>query len=241
MTTALAKRQLTPDIWQMIQSIAPTMKDARLFGVATPEQAAAIMLKGHELGLSFTASFEFIHVIEGRPSLSPRGALALILQSPECAGVEIEDISEGGKPSACKVTMKRKNGLIYTATFSMEDATRAGLVKKDSGWDKYPALMMKWRAIGFAADVVFPDVIGGMKRADELGADLTPTGEVIEGSWTPASAIVSGPQQTATPTQITIADLTSQYSPAQIMEANEGRIPATKEELELVAERLRGV
>jgi hypothetical protein len=34
--------------------------------------------------------------------------------------------------------------------------------------------MLRWRAIGFCADVVFPLLIGGMKRADELGAGITP-------------------------------------------------------------------
>ena len=51
MTTAIVRKEVTPEIWQMIERIAPTMKDSRLFGVATVHQAAAIMLKGHELGL----------------------------------------------------------------------------------------------------------------------------------------------------------------------------------------------
>jgi len=48
---------LTPDVWHMIDQIAPAMYRSRLFRVSAPEQAAAIMLKGYELGLSLTASF----------------------------------------------------------------------------------------------------------------------------------------------------------------------------------------
>lgn len=244
---AVSKPQITQDVWSMIQAIAPVMKDSRLFGVATTEQAAAVMLKGHELGLSLTASFEFIHVIESKPTLAPRGALALILQSPLCDGVEIKDETDDkGNPIACTVTMKRKGGMTYTARFSMEDAKRADLVKDKSGWVKYPSLMMKWRAIGFAADVVFPDLLNGLKRADELGADLTSGGDVIEGSW---SQVGSQPSQTQPQTvvnNVTVSQsqpaydpdrlnkLLNQFGAGAIMAANDGKIPGTNEELDAI-------
>src|SRR3990167_3398040 len=76
-----ATRELTPAIWHMIEIMSPVMHKAHLFGVTSPEQAAAIMLKGYELGLSVTASFEFVQVIQGKPSLSPRGAMAILLSS----------------------------------------------------------------------------------------------------------------------------------------------------------------
>lgn len=232
MSNAIVKHQpLTPEIWRMIEGIAPTMKDSRLFGVATAQQAAAIMLKGHELGLSLTASFDFINVIQDKPTLIPRGALALIIGSPEYDGMKIEDLSEKGQPTACKVWMKRKNGLEYTATFSMEDAKRADLIKPGSGWAKYPANMLRWRAIGFAADIVFPDVLGGMKRADELGADLTPDGEVIQGSWKVQQ------QQVITP-RLPIQDLLDKYAPDTIIAAANGSLPQTQAECDAVAAKL---
>lgn len=172
------KQNLTPDVWAMIKEIAPAMEMSRLFGV-NKDQAVAIMLKGYEIGLSLTASFEFVQVIQGRPTLSPRGCLALIQQSPNFAGMKIEDIKDAqGNPQSCKVWMKRVNGFEYTTEYTMDEAQQAQLVKPNSGWDKYPANMLRWRAIGYCADVVFPDVIGGMKRADEFGADLTPDGNV---------------------------------------------------------------
>lgn len=259
--TALAVRpQLTPDVWQMIQTVAPVIKASRLFGVASDEQAAAVMLKGYELGLSLTASFEFVHVIDGKPGLAPRGALALILNSPLCEAVEIENETDAkGAPVGCRVMMKRKGGLTYTARYTLEDAKRAGLVKPNSGWEKYPAQMCQWRAVGFAADVVFPDVLNGMKRADEFGADLTPDGDVIEGSWQPAGSVsmgsvnltaarsngTSGPQSPASAAVSQPGVLTSdpsmrlramvdKYGAVAIMEANSGRIPGTNDELDQV-------
>ncbi len=133
------------------------------------------MLKGHELGLSLAASFEFIQVINGVPSLAPRAALALLHQS------RLVDIAITDEPGRCIVTMKRRDtGFEYTSVFTMEDAARADLLKVDSGWHKYPANMLRWRAIGYCADVVAPDVLAGMKRADELGARIDREGNVVE-------------------------------------------------------------
>lgn len=208
----------TPQTWEMITAIAPTMHAARLFGVASPEQAAAIMLKGHELGMGLTASFEMIHMINGKPSISPKGALALILQSPECDGIQIKD-----EPGKCTVTMRRKGGLEYTSVFTIEDARKAGLVKTDSGWDKYPANMLRWRAIGFCADVVFPDVIGGMRRSDEMGAPITEDGEVITVEARPI---------------ITLESLVEKYGADAVLEANGGTIPATTEDVVALAQKM---
>lgn len=237
-------QQLTPTVWNMIQAVAPAMHAARWFGVLNPEQAAAIMLKGYELGLGLAASFEYIKPIQGRPALVPQGALALIHGKGVLSKLEVKDLADDkGIPTACQVTMRRADtGFEYSVTFSMDDARRAGLVKPDSGWDKYPANMLRWRAIGFCADVVCPDVLGGMKRADELGADLTPTGEIIEGAWQVASESEPPDQPAAQiedeATALTLDDLLAQYSPEAIMAANEGKIPATLDEVVKVAEVL---
>lgn len=232
MTTALARREVTPDTWKMIQAVTPTIYKARLFGVGSEEQAAAIMLKGHELGLSLTSSFEFIHIIEGKPSINPRGMLALIYQCGELEGIRIED---DGK--TCKVWMKRRSGVEYTATFSDDDAKRAGLVKDKSGWEKYPKQMRQWRAVGFCADVVFPDILS-MKRADEYGADLTPEGDVIEGSWMVAPvAAVDKPAPQPDPTKL-LNELVHTHGAEAVMAANGGKIPSTLAEMELVRDKL---
>jgi hypothetical protein len=176
-STALSSpRDVSPGLWNMIQSIAPTVHQSRMFAVASPEQAQMIMLKGYELGLPLTAAFEFIHIVQNRPTLSPRGALALIQQSGLLAELQIEDT-----PDACTVTMQRlQPRFSYSCSFSLEDAKRASLIKPDGAWTSYPANMLRWRAIGFCADVVFPDVLAGMKRADEFGATIDLNGDVIQ-------------------------------------------------------------
>ena len=245
MTQALATvRVVTRDIWQTIEAVAPAMYKSRLFGVSSVEQASAIMLKGFELGLPLTASFEFVHVVEGKPTISPKGALALIYGSGFLAGIKIE-----GDANACTVSMKRSNGVDFTLTWTMADARKAGLVKPKGAWETYPANMLRWRTIGFVADVVFPDVIGGLKRADELGAAVDLDGNVIAGEWsiaiepptvTVGAAIPIVIEGSAAPVVVTLDELIDRYGADAVLAANEGVVPGTDDELARVAGRLMG-
>lgn len=177
------------EMWQTILSVAPIAVASRMFGV-TEAQAAMVMLKGFELGLGLASSFEFIHTIDSKPGISPKGALALIHRSGELAGLRIQNLTDpDGNPTRCKVWMERANGVAYETEFSMDDAKRAGLTEgspTQSGargrgnWEKYPANMLRWRAVGYCADVVFPDVCGGLYRLEELGAVVDEEGEVVK-------------------------------------------------------------
>lgn len=237
MSTAIVRKEVTPEIWQMIERIAPTMKDSRLFGVATVHQAAAIMLKGHELGLGMAASFEFVQVIQDKPTLNPRGALALVMQSGECEAMKISnEADDKGNPVSCTVYMKRRGGLEHTERFTLADANRAGLIKPDSGWTKYPSNMLRWRAVGYCIDVLFPDITGGMKRADEFGAAISPEGEVIATTWTVQSQTPPAPSQT----QITLQQLVDVYGAEKVFEAAGNKLPGTNEEVQAVAAKLNG-
>jgi hypothetical protein len=220
----------------MILGVAETVHKARLFGTASTEQAAAIMLKGHELGLPLTASFEFIYAItvggQTRASLSPRGHLAMIQQSPLCAKLEIEDIQDDqGNPWACRVYMERTNGFSHEIMVTMADAHRAKIVKPGSGWENWPANMLRWRATGFCADVVFPDIGGGMKRTDEL-ANVNQEGDIIDADpW----EVVARPVEPVEP-EITMDYLLDRWTTDQIIEANGGQVPGKDDYAALVVE-----
>lgn len=241
-------RELTPHIWSMINEMAPVMHQSRLFGVASKEQAAAIMLKGYELGLSITASFEFIHVVEGKPNLKPMGALALLHNSPEIKHLEVRELTEAnGTFSGYECHMERTNGFSYTSRFTMDDARRAGLIKPKSGWEAYPRNMTMWRAIGFCADVVAPDITAGMtailKMPEAYGVALTENGEIIA-IPSPVTEQPGAPVCVVTTTlpdpTISLESLLETWTAEQILVANAGRIPGTDAELAAVAAKLRG-
>ena len=238
--TALAvreRRELTPFLWRMITEVAPVMHLSRLFGAASKEAAAAIILKGYELGLGITASFEFIQVIQGKPSLSPRGALAILHGHPEIKELKITRLSDDTGFIGFECYMKRVNGFSYTVQFKLDDAKRAGLVKPGSGWANYPENMCLWRAVGFCADVVAPDITAGMtalmKAPENYDVEISGEGDVIVAQ---AKEI----QPTPPPT-ITLDELTAQYSVEAILSANDGRIPGIDEEVAAVAAKLGGV
>lgn len=244
MTTAIVKKNIDLPVWQMIREAAPVMYKSRLFGVATEDQAMAIMAKGYELGLGMTSSFEFIQVVLGKPTLIPRGALALAYQSGEIDNLVVADANDAkGQPYSCTVTGNRKGGHEYTVAFTMDDARRAGLVKPGSGWESYPANMLKWRAIGFWLDVVMPDVQGGMKRADEFGAVVDSSGNVIDAVLvsSPAEAPVYEPSSLVP----TLDQFVTQYGVEQVMAGIDailaGAMPANDEQSLLLEDYLRTV
>lgn len=235
MTNALVPTQprtLTPDVWRMIEEVSPVVHAARIFGIASKEQAAAIMLKGYELGFGLTASFEFVKVIMGKPELIPRGALAILHASPEIEKIEIRRLADpAGVYLGHECTMRRRNGFEYTVRWTLADAQRAGLIKTGGGWESYPENMCLWRSVGFCADVVAPDLTAGatllMKAPEQFSVGLTEGGDVIEGE-----------AHLVPPPLASLEQLVEQFGPEVVMAANAGRIPATEDELAAVARAL---
>lgn len=225
--------------------LSPIIYKSRLFGVNSPEQAAVIMLKGFELGMSLTASFEFVQVVLGKPGLSPRGAMALLVNHPEITKIDVKRLTkDDGSFYGYECTMIRKNGFQFTSQFTMDDAKRAGVVKVDSGWATYPENMCRWRCIGFVADMVAPDIICGMsammKMPEQFGAAIDDSGNIIDAVAQPAyttPAVVDVPPQQL---KISLDDLLNMFGAEAILAANEGKIPGTDEEIAAVAAKMAG-
>lgn len=261
-------RTVTPTLWSMIADIAPVIFKSRLFmkSANSVEATQAVMLKAHELGLPFTAGFDFIQVIEGKLELSPRGAMALLQNSPLIAEMKVTRIERGGAYVGHECYIKRTNGFEHTVKYTLEDGKKAGLVKPNSNWEKYPENMCQWRAIGFCADVVAPDVTAGMtglmKMPEHYGVALDEGGNVVDGEaqvvttptpppLVPSSGAVSMPS-THPPVdneekwfgpapetkKLTLADLVEKYGAEAIMVANGGMIPGTDTEVSAVAAKL---
>lgn len=248
LTVIEERHELTPAIWDMIMGMAPVMHNSRLFGVASQDQAAAIMLKGYELGLPVTASFEFINIIDGKPTLSPRGALALINSKDVLDEYKLTRLTEPktGAFVGYECTMKRGK-TSFTARFTMDDARRAQLTegsptssgKRGYGnWEKYPENMCMWRAVGFAADVICPDITGGMttflKAAEQFNVEVDDAGNFVK----VVEPTIITPVE---PEKVNLNQLVEKYGPEKIMQVNNGMIPANQEEVEKVMQLLETV
>jgi len=238
----LANREMSLGVWQMINTVAQDVYTSRLFPVSSPQQAAAIMLKGYEIGLGLMASFEFVQVVKGHVGLSPKGALALLHNSPKIASIKLTRLTdERNRFVGYECTMKRAdNGFSHTERWTLDDAVRAGLMKPDSNWEKYPENMCKWRVVGFTSDIVAPDVTAGMVdfmiRPEQFNIRVDNEGNIIESSVVVETSVKSSsdPEQPS----VTLEQLLEQYTAEQILQANSGTIPGTSQELEQVTNYL---
>ncbi|WP_243374542.1 recombinase RecT [Geotalea sp. SG265] len=187
--------------------------------IKTPQQVAVIILKGQELGFKLMQSFEFINVIQNKPSLSPQGMLALINSSPVCDTVKVIASDE----KKCTVMMRRTNGVEHTGSFTIEMASK--MKTKEDGkvialtekfnWRTMPATMLQWRAVAAVARIVFPDVIGGMYLTEELesSVDATPV-QPVEPSTTDTAPVIEVQSEVITKGKTIAPEL-----PAELAEA----------------------
>jgi len=131
-------------------------------------------LAGRAFGWDAMTSMRQFHVIEGTASLRPESMLGLVRQAGHSVTVEVHPegvIAHGTRADT---------GDEHSASFTMADAEAAGLAGKKN-WKQYQDAMLTWRAVAKLCRVLFPDVVLGAGYVpEELGAEVTATGEVIE-------------------------------------------------------------
>lgn len=136
-----------------------------------PENIMLAVQMGSELGLAPMQSLQNIAVINGRPALWGDAMLGLCKASGICEDV-IERIEGDGASMIAWCIAKRSGCNPVKVSFSMADATKAGLTSKPGPWTQYPKRMLQMRARGFALRDAFPDVLKGLITAEEAN-DLT--------------------------------------------------------------------
>lgn len=165
--------------WQLMLDQAKVLVPTGFLpdAIKTPEQAVAVMLKGRELGIPPMYALSNIVVIKGKPTASAELMLALVYRDHGDGAVMIEESTN----ERCALSYKRRSWDKRRAfTFTVDDAKRAQLLNNPT-WQKFPAAMLRARAISAVARMAFPDSIGGMYTPEELGAsvEVTGDGEVI--------------------------------------------------------------
>lgn len=141
--------------------------------VKTKEQAAAIILKGNELGIPAMQSFSHIHVIKGKPTCSSELMLALLARG----GVAWEWVKSDQNEAEIKFI--REGYGPVSGYFSMEAAKNANL--NSPVWKSYPGNMLRARAISNGARMIAPDLLAGMSYTpEELGAVVDEDGAIVD-------------------------------------------------------------
>jgi hypothetical protein len=174
-----------------LQSISKELAQSRLHAHRNPADVLFVILVGESLGLNAATALMNIYNVNGMPSMKADLKLALAKRHPEYAGCEIDANTE-----RCIVKMKRRNENgteeAITSTFTIEDAKRAGLFPKKDNWRMYPQRMLKARAISYAVNDLFPDIVFGMLSSEEAQdidrhTEKTAEYEIIEAETIPGS------------------------------------------------------
>ena len=210
-------RDQVPDAaeWDSLKRTASGLAQARGFvpnhfltdPASAPWKILAALMYGRELGIGPMTALQGITVIDGKPSMSAQLIGALIRRAGH--KITAESTEQGAT-----VTITRTDGTEHRGTFTMADAQRAGLVRPNSGWTKYPKDMCYARAMTQAARHGAQDVLAGVVYTpEELGADedapapplpanLPPAPMIdAEGEIAPAAAAVES-QEAATAAEV---------------------------------------
>jgi len=132
-----------------------------------PQDILVCVQWGMEMGLAPMQALQNIAVINGKPSVYGDAMMALVQASSVCEDIEERMEGEGTPNPQAVCVAYRKGRKPVIATFSVEDAKRAGLWGKQGPWTAYPKRMLQMRARGFALRDAFPDVLKGLISAEE--------------------------------------------------------------------------
>ena len=153
-------------------------------GITKPAQATAKIMMGREFGIGPVTSLQLIDVVQNR--LRPRSQLiAALLKRSKRYDYSIVKMDD----SEAIVAFTDRGKVVMESRWTIDDAKRAGLVRPDSGWMKYPKDMLFARALSSGATKVCPEVLGGYEPLEvEGGYDViddqaTPEGDPPAGDW----------------------------------------------------------
>jgi hypothetical protein len=143
-----------------------------------------VLLQGHQLNLPPLTALQHIIPVNGLLSIKGDAAKSMIFGSGKLKkdswDEEVTGSVEQGNYKVAITATRSDNGQTLTRSFSVADAKRAGLwidasmLQKQDGWKykksawyKYPERMINYRALGFLARDLFPDVMSGIYTTEE--------------------------------------------------------------------------
>lgn len=165
--------------FDQLQQIAEYLSKSGLIPASLkgkPADVALVLAQGQELGIGPMQSLNGIEPIQGKPTIKPELAIALIRSRVPGAIIRFEELAED-KVTVFMARSKAQEDEGYRATWDMAKATRLGLSSKDN-YKKQPGTMLKWRACGECARTIFPDVLKGLKFTQELEEEKDPPRDI---------------------------------------------------------------
>jgi hypothetical protein len=170
-TTETGITIISPRSLAEAKELASTLSTARTIPEAlqkAPADVLAIVMAGAELGLAPMQSLRALVLIKGKPTLSADAMGALVKSRRDVCEYLVLDSSDA--KAATYTTKRVGDPKPTTLSFAIEDATRAGL--NGDNWRKFPAAMLRARALSAICRAVYPDLILGVYDPDELEAPV---------------------------------------------------------------------
>lgn len=176
-----------------------------------PEEAAAAILFGDEIGLTPTQSLQSVYVISGKPALYARAMVAIVL----AAGHEIETVEKAD----AKVTVRgRRRGSENwtTETWTTARAQKAGyLSNKKYATD--PEAMLYARAASDLCRQIAPDALAGIGYTVEELEIGEPTTVIVARADKPKVTRAAAPEPVE-PAFEPVPDVTDDITDAEVVE-----------------------
>lgn len=146
------------DMQQMAEAIAKS----GLFGMKDTNSVLALMAVAQAEGLHPATAARDFHIIQGKPALKADAMLARFQNA-------------GGKVEWTEYTDDRVTGVFshpnggnLSVSWSIEQATKIGLVKPGSGWQKFPRAMLRSRCVSEGIRSIFPGSVTGFYSPEEV-------------------------------------------------------------------------
>ena len=147
--------------FQEMQSMAEAIAASGLFGMKDKNSVLALMAVAQSEGLHPATAARDFHIIQGRPALK---ADAMLARFQNAGGkVDWKEYTDD------KVTgvFSHPNGGELAVTWTIDQASKIGLVKPGSGWQKFPRAMLRSRCISEGIRSVFPGSVTGFYTPEE--------------------------------------------------------------------------
>lgn len=211
-----------PDEWTMLRAMAEELVASGLLPqhIKTPQAALFVILKSLELGLPPTYGLSHLYVVNGRVAASAELMAALVYRAHGDQALEVVETTD----ERCVVRYKRRGwSEARTLVYTREDAKRAGLLVREQ-YQRFPAALLRARAISAVCRLAFPDVLAGLAAAEDAGEEPLEILPVEEPALPPPASlpVARAPEPEPVPVREEIQQATRQAEQPAPQTAKEG-------------------
>jgi hypothetical protein len=167
---------MNPKRWQVMQAMAQTFitSGALPESIKNAAQLIMVMQAGYEAGMQPLESINAFYIVNGKITMYGDAVTSQVIKH----GHTVEWFDCDGNSAEVEIT-RGDNGKKMRGKFTIEMAIERGLTTYSDGrpnkfWQKYPANMLKYKALGEIVDFIVPDALHGAPIKEVIEADMDP-------------------------------------------------------------------